>query len=229
MAERWKIEELVFDKITLMVVAKIIKKGLIKTIDFPISTGKEAVVFRVTTDEGFGALKIYKIETTSFINRLEYLQGDYRFKHIKKNLRDIVYLFTKKEYKNLKVAEKAKVNAPLPYYQEKNVLLMSFLGENGVPYKKLLECKELKKDYFFSILEDIKKLYNAGIVHSDVSEFNILIGDKPYLIDFAQGVVKEHVKANEFLERDVRNVLNFFKKKIKLSVSFDWALNYVKS
>ena len=76
MAERWKIEELVFDKITLMVVAKIIKKGLIKTIDFPISTGKEAVVFRVTTDEGFGALKIYKIETTSFINRLEYLQGD---------------------------------------------------------------------------------------------------------------------------------------------------------
>jgi RIO kinase 1 len=232
--ERWKIEELVLDKNALLVISRMMKKGLFKSIDFPISTGKEAVVFRVTVKNGkeptiYGALKVYKIETTSFINRTDYLYGDKRFEHVKKNLKDIVYAFTKKEYKNLVIAEKANVNAPRPFYQEKNVILMSFLGENGIAYTPLYKIKDPDNEYFYSIIEDVKKLYKAGIVHSDLSEFNILIGDKPYLIDFAQGVLLSHPKAEQFLENDINNILRFFKKTGKINMSLQEVLSYVKN
>jgi RIO kinase 1 len=63
-------------------------------------------------------------------------------------------------------------------------------------------------------LESIKKLYQrAGIVHSDLSEYNILNYDgEPVIIDIGQAVVKEHPQADEFLRKDIQNVLNWFKK-----------------
>ncbi|MEM4295425.1 MAG: RIO1 family regulatory kinase/ATPase [Candidatus Anstonellales archaeon] len=229
MAERWKIEELVFDKRALLTIARIMKKNIIANIDFPISTGKEAIVFRAKTKTGFAALKIYKIETTHFIKRTDYLYGDPRFKHVKKSIADIVYAFTKKEYKNLLIAEKAKINAPKAYYQEKNVIVMQFLGIDGLPFPKLAELKEVEKDYFYSIIEDIRKLYKAGLVHSDLSEFNILAGDKPYIIDFAQGVLTSHPYADVFLKKDIENIVTFFNKKANIKMGIEEALNYVKN
>lgn len=229
MAERWKIEELVFDKRALLVIARIMKKNIISSIDFPISTGKEAIVFRAKTKTSFAALKIYKIETTHFIKRTDYLYGDPRFKHIKKSIADIVYAFTKKEYKNLLIAEKAKANAPKPYYQEKNVIAMQFLGMNGLPFPKLAEVKNVEPDNFYSILEDVRKLYKAGLVHSDLSEFNILAGDKPYLIDFAQGVLTSHPYADLFLKKDLENIISFFNKKAKINITLEEAIKYVKN
>ncbi len=76
-----------------------------------------------------------------------------------------------------------------------------------------------------SILEDIKKMYKAGLVHADLSEYNILMGDVPYLIDFGQGVVKEHPHSMKFLERDVAIVLRYFERRginRDLKKTLDW-------
>src|SRR3989338_8496893 len=110
--EREKVESEVFDKETLKSLSKIIKKGIIKSIDFPISTGKEANVFRATTPSGsYVAIKIYKIETTPF--------------------------FRREEYMNLEICEDAGVHAPKPLYVENNVLVLTFIGEEGLPYQTM--------------------------------------------------------------------------------------------
>lgn len=55
-------------------------------------------------------------------------------------------------------------------------------------------------------------MYRAGLVHADISEYNIMMSDPPTLIDFGQGVILSHPRAMEFLERDVRNILKYFAK-----------------
>jgi RIO kinase 1 len=63
----------------------------------------------------------------------------------------------------------------------------------------------------------IDVLYNkAGLVHADLSEFNILYGDQPYVIDMGQSVTKDHPRALPFLMRDIRNINRFFKNRCKV-------------
>ncbi len=211
--EQKKVESEVFDKTSLLALAKLIKKGIIKSVDYPLSTGKEANVFRGTTDAGtYVAIKIYKIETTPFFRRAEYLEGDPRFGKIKNTDREIIIAFARKEFKNLQICEEAQVHAPKPFYQYQNILVMGFLGEEGVPYSTLNLVGPKSEDDLQSLLDDVKRMYKAGLVHADISEYNILLNSKPYLIDFGQGVVTRHLNAEKFLERDVRNLLTYFAK-----------------
>jgi RIO kinase 1 len=212
--ERLKVESEVFDRTSLIDLSKMMKKGIIETVDYPISTGKEANVFRATTADGsFIAIKIYKIETSHFFRRREYLEGDPRFSRMKSSEKEIVKAFARKEFKNLEICEKAGVHAPRPYFLKNNILVMEFLGEGELPYPtmEMLGPKNPEKE-LKSILEDVRRMYRAGLVHADLSEYNILNGDIPYLIDFSEGVVLGHPSASKFLERDVVNILKFYSK-----------------
>jgi RIO kinase 1 len=211
--ERWKIEELVFDRPTLLTIAELMKKGMFDSLDYIISMGKEANVYRATKSDTFVAVKIYKVETAKFFKRHSYIVGDPRFKKIRDNERELVKLFALKEFKNLETAWKAGVPCPQPYHRLNNVVVMEFLGEGGIPYPKLLDV-EVSEEDFWQILEGIRKMFKAGIVHADISEYNILKGDRDYFIDFGQGVSVKHPKAMEFLRRDLGNVVAFFKKRI---------------
>ena len=225
--ERWEIEEFVFDKKTLLTLGRIIKKGIIDSLDYCVSTGKEANVYRATKGEKNLAVKIYKIETTGFERRHRYLEGDWRFKGIRWDERNITYAFARKEFKNLEIAEKAGVHAPKPYYVENNIVVMSFLGEGGLPYQKLKDAKIIREKDLKVILSDIKKMYMAGFVHGDISEYNILLGDVPYMIDFSEGVVKGHPLFEELLERDVRNILSYYEKN-GIKKDFEKTLKWIR-
>lgn len=225
-----KIESEVFDKETLLSLAKIIKKGIIATVDYPISTGKEANVFRATTSNGeFLAIKIYKVETAPFSRKKEYIEGDPRFEKIKHSERELVRFFARKEFKNLEICSNAGVHAPKPIFLEKNIVVMGFLGENGLPYPTMNMAGGPRSEADLeSILDDIKKMYKAGLVHADISEYNILLGPRPYLIDFGQGVVLSHPRSQEFLERDVRNILNYF-SKYGIKRDFEKTIEWIKN
>lgn len=209
--ERNKIESEVFDRATLLALAKIMQKGVIERVEYPISTGKEANVFLATAKEGKSvAVKIYKIETTHFVRKKEYLEGDPRFKKFKGKERDLVFAFAQKEFKNLQICERAGVHAPKPLFFQKNIVVMEFLGREGRAFPTLIEAGPAAGD-LESILLDVKKAYLAGLVHADLSEYNILVHEgAPYLIDWGQGVMLGHKKAQEYLERDVGNILKYF-------------------
>ncbi len=220
--ERWKIESTAFDRRVLLIIYGLIKRGVIRNMDFPISTGKEANVFRATTPTGkFVAVKIYRVETTRFFNKQEYIIGDPRFERIKKDLKNLAYLFAKKEFRNLMICAKAGVISPMPIICKDNVLVMDFLGEGGLPYSKLSQVPTRETD-LEEILEQIRLMYRHGLVHSDLSPYNILAGDKLYLIDFAQGVIEGHPRFEQFLERDVENLLRYFKSDKDPKKVLEW-------
>lgn len=227
--ERRIIEEGVFDRPTLLSLNRMIGRKIIKSLDYPVATGKEANVFRATTENGFLAVKIYRIETSMFRHMGKYIEGDRRFKHLKGGKRNIVFAWAQKEFKNLAICEEAGVHAPKPVLCERNILVMEFLGEEGVPYSTLDDVgSEHPKEDLESILADMKKLYKAGLVHADISEFNIMEGNVPYLIDVGQGVLLDHQMASEFLARDVRNILNYFKRKYGIVKSEEEVLSWIK-
>ncbi len=214
----------VFDKSTLLTIEKLISKKIINIIDFPISTGKEGNVFRaITPKKKYVAIKIFRTSTSTFKHISEYITGDPRFKSYHKNRKDIINIWTKKEFKNLEICKKIGVKVPKPIIFTDNVLVMQYIGnsKNAAPMVKDVII-ENPQEIFKIIINYILLMYNKGkIVHSDLSAFNILYyRKKPYIIDIGQGVMLEHPRSLEFLKRDIDNMVRYFKKyNIKADVN----------
>jgi RIO kinase 1 len=206
----------VFDKSVLHTLEKLISDRYIEIIDFPISTGKEGNVFRgVTEDKKFVAVKIYRTSNATFKHISNYILGDPRFTSIHNSRRDIIYTWTKKEYKNLKRLQEVGVRAPKPIFSVKNILIMQYLGEKNKPAPMLKDVKlKNPQNVFDTLIDYISKMYKKGsMVHADLSAYNVLIyRNKPYLIDLGQAVLLEHPNSHEFLKRDVHNIVGYFRK-----------------
>jgi RIO kinase 1 len=147
-----------------------------------------------------------------------YITGDRRFSHVKKSKKEIIFAWTKKEFSNLVRARDAGVAVPEALVWTRNILVMSFMGAGEIPYPQLRNAHmEDPAPVYRRIIEYIDILYNkAELVHADLSEFNILYGDQPYLIDMGQSVTRDHPQALQFLMRDIRNVNRFFKNRCEI-------------
>jgi len=210
-----EIFEQVFDTATLNAVYELARKKYFEEIEFVIATGKEGNVFRCKAGKGHYALKIYKIETSDFKHMMDYINGDERFKNVRKDKGEIVKAWTKKEYRNLTDLTKAKVRVPLPVAYNRNCLLMEFIGTKGnaSPKAKDTPFKDMNKAYE-TLCEEIAKMYQAKLIHSDLSEYNILNkNEELVIIDVGQAVTTNHPKAKEFFERDLINLSKWFEKK----------------
>ena len=205
----------VFDKQTLLLLGKLISDGIIDQVDFPVSTGKEANIFRGTTPEKkFVAIKIYRTSTMTFKHIASYIEGDPRFAYGYKNRRDIIPEWAKKEYKNLALLRQAKVRAPIPIKCVQNILVMSYIGDAVKPAPLLKDVfLQNPRKIFDEIITFVGRMYKNQVVHADLSAFNILwFRQKPYIIDVGQAVLLDHPSSHEFLIRDIYNVVQFFKK-----------------
>lgn len=220
--KEFKIERKVFDYRTLLAIFNLMKKGHIKTVETIVKEGKESIVLAAKNEDGrWLALKVYRTLYCDFKNMWKYLAGDPRFFNIKKDRWLVVKTWCKREFKNLKIAFDGGVNCPEPIAFSENVLLTSFIGENGTPAPRLVdvvpELEYLQQIYDF-IVEEMKKLAKAKLIHTDLSPYNILVSDKLYLIDFSQAVTEKHPMAKKFLERDVKNI-NFYFKKLGVKIN----------
>ncbi len=212
-----KIESRVFDRRTLLGLNKLMGKGVFDRLESTISMGKEAVVFSALQGGVVNvAVKIYMVETSPFLNKTQYLFGDPRFNKVKHTKWNIICAFARKEFKNLHLAREAGVSVPRPVFVLNNIVVMEFLGEGNVPFPKMAGVRnEVGKEMVEGVLEDVKRMDEKGLVHADLSPYNILVdlkNQKYWIIDFAQGVVKGHPNYAQFLERDVRNINAFLKK-----------------
>jgi len=215
----------VFDEATLMALYELSRKGFIDALGGCFSTGKEANLFHAIAkkdDISEIAVKIYLISTANFNAMKEYILGDPRFIGIKQSRKDIILAWTKKEFKNLKRAEEAGVRVPKPYVTKRNILLMEFIGKDGIPMPQLKEAElthEEAKRIFKRTVEYMNLLYSkAKLVHADLSEYNILVDVntmEPVIIDMGQSVTTDHFHADAYLRRDVANIARFFGKYIK--------------
>ena len=213
-----KIFEDVFDTRTINALKKLNKQELFSKVEALISTGKEANVFKAKKNQENCAIKIYKIETSSFYNMKKYITGDIRFNVVKKQKQNIIFEWTKKEFRNLSTAFKHKVIVPFPIGFYKNVLVLEYLGTNTAPAVTLKnDLHTLKNnidDVFFQIIKNMHNLLeNANLIHADLSEYNMIyFKNKLYFFDMGQSVLKSHPYAKEFYERDITNLTNFLNK-----------------
>src|SRR3989338_5861598 len=206
----------VFDKSTIETLHALASRGYFKTVEFVISTGKEAHVFRAVDSSGsFRAIKIYKIETSDFRKMSKYIEGDPRFKRIKQTKRDLVFAWTRKEFKNLELLNSAGVSVPLPIAFKNNVLIMEFIGKKGEAAKIVKEDSVPAEKFFdFAVGALAKMLFNAELVHSYFSEYNIMNNSgKLVVIDCAQAVLSSHPFSKEFWQRDLKNTANYVSKQ----------------
>lgn len=236
--EQNKVDTGIFDEKTMIYLSKFFNMGIISKLNHPIARGKEADVYlaepgdsELVTGQKNVIVKFFRVETSSFFKMQDYLIGDRRFtkKITRRSKLGIIIEWCKKEFVNLQLAKRAGVNAPIPFAFNGSILTMSFIGKGTDPAPQLKNARlSSPAKVLDRILSDIAALYGEGIVHADVSEYNILMLDGvPYMIDFGQAVVTDHPKAAEFLRRDISNITAYFSKVYGIEKDADAEFRHV--
>ena len=216
-SDEFKVIDGVIDPPTLKALYKLLNRGTIDVIHGTISTGKEANVYTGEDPEGTPvAVKVFRVSTAEMDYMLEYIVGDPRFRRVGRRSRTLIPQWALKEYKNLHRYHDAGVRVPKPIDIQRNVLVMEFIGdvEAGTPASLMKNVEiESPADTFNEIINMIHIGYTkAGLVHADLSEYNILWQDGPVFIDVSQSVLKNHDNASRYLLRDISNITTFFQK-----------------
>ncbi|PSQ04928.1 serine protein kinase RIO [Halobacteriales archaeon QS_4_69_31] len=211
--EQFKVEASVFDDATYAALYKLVQDGHIVAFGGPISTGKEANVYTALgPDETEVAVKVYRINASDFTDMRGYLDGDPRFRGIGSDKKKVVLAWVRKEFANLERARQAGVRVPDPTAVQRNVLVMEYLGTEAGRAKRLSEVDIENPETAFEVVREyMRRLRDAGLVHGDLSEYNVVFHEGQLVVlDLGQAVTVHHPNAREFLERDCENVAAFF-------------------
>ena len=126
------------------------------------------------------AIKVFKTSILIFKDRERYVSGEFRFRkgHCKSNPRKMVKLWAEKEVRNLKRLNMTEglIKAPQPFLLKNNVIVMQFIGEDGIgaPRLKDAEIVDVQQCYV-DVLFIMRRMYQmCKLVHGDFSEYNML-------------------------------------------------------
>jgi RIO kinase 2 len=200
---------LVFGGYDTLALATLTRKGSISALGTQIGEGKESVVYDAL---GLGpvAIKFHRVGGRSFasarLNR-EYMPDDGHCPWLIASKKS-----AEREYLALTSLHPA-VSVPLPIDQNRHTVVMSLVNGQNLNRCRLDEPAMVLDE----ILENVQKAYRAGIIHADLSEYNILMDEgKCVLIDWPQWMETGHRNAQTILERDIDNILAYFLRKYRL-------------
>ncbi len=214
-SDQRKVLEEVFDRVTLLAVEDLIARKDLGELNGVVSAGKEArVYFGEDRQRKPVAVKIYLTSASDFRRRRGYIAGDRRFGKLPSGSRDTIYLWTRKEFRNLQTADAAGVRVPRPIAFLKNILVMEYIGTPPEPAPTFAESEVDESDYDWTLQAMGALWKEAHLVHADFSEFNVFKTDKERLLfDMGSAVLSSHPQAEEFLRRDAANMVRFFRKR----------------
>lgn len=204
----------------------LIDEGLIDTVVRQLMSGKEAMVFVVRCGDETRCAKVYKEAT----NRSFRQAVDYTENRKVKNTRDARAMakgsrFGRKEteaaWQSAEVdalyrLAGAGVRVPKPYNFCDGVLLMELVaddhGDAAPRLNDVVFSPEDALEHHATLIKEVVRMLGAGVVHGDLSEFNILLAaDGPVIIDLPQAVdAAGNNHAKRMLLRDVENLRHFF-------------------
>jgi RIO kinase 1 len=201
-------------------------EGIIAEVLRPLRSGKEAQIYLVTAaDGGERVAKIYKeADSRTFKHRSDYLEGrkvrnsrDQRAmnKHTSYGRSKDEDAWRSAEVEAIYRLRDAGVRVPEPFHFFDGVLIMELVTDGeGHPAPRLGEVPmsaDEARTVFAQLLREVVRMLCAGVVHGDLSDFNVLMGsDGPVLIDFPQWIdASRNQNAREILIRDVDNLTAF--------------------
>lgn len=205
----------------------LVKAEMLEYLGPSIGIGKEADVYEgVTPDDRKVAVKFHRIGRTSFRDTKR--KREYLADHDHTSWLYQSRLAAETEYEALSLMHEAGVQTPNPIYQNRHTIIMQYI--KGIELSEILVI-ENAEIFLMEILDNLKKAYEAGVIHSDISEYNILIDDKTevWIIDWPQYITSDHPNADETLERDIKNITYFFERKHNIDMTLEEAVEYVKN
>ena len=200
--------------------------GLIDGVLRQLMSGKEAMVFVVRCGAETRCAKVYKeANKRSFRQAVDYTENrktknSRRARAIEKRTRygrkAQEEAWQSAEVDALYRLAAAGVRVPTPYNFHEGVLLMEMVADgNGEPAPRLNDVvftAEEARDHHRTLMTQVVRMLCAGVVHGDLSEFNVLAGSAgPVIIDLPQAVdAAGNNHAKSMLERDVHNLTTYF-------------------
>lgn len=211
---------LVFTGYDTLALHSLVKKGTISAIGSLIGEGKESVVY-----EALGlcpvAIKFHRVGQRSFSaarSKREYMPGEGHVPWIFASR-----LSAEREFAALTALQQT-VSVPLPVAMNRHAVVMSLIAGPNLNRCPLDDPQNMLD----TIIKNVRAAYKAGVIHADLSEFNIMVQDgKPIIIDWPQWVEAGHPNAEQILLKDLTTILTFFKRKHHISSTPEDALRCV--
>jgi RIO kinase 1 len=199
--------------------------GLLDEVIRPLMSGKEASVYLVRSRGELCVAKVYKeAQNRSFRQRSAYAEGrqvrNSRQRRAMEKGSKYGKALLEAEWQNSEVQalyrlHQAGVRVPVPYHHADNVLLMELVVDaQGEPGPRLYDLRFMRQEALelhVKLIREVVYMLCAGLVHGDLSEYNILMdANGPVIIDLPQATDAAHNRNSEriFL-RDVKNLAMF--------------------
>jgi len=202
----------------------LVKAGIIDSFGKTLGVGKEADVYDALSRDGKRiAVKFHRLGRISF--RQTRRKRGYIREHSTWLFQS--HVSAEKEFQAMQLVYKNGVSVPEPISQNRHVIAMGMIeGAELSKYKEIRKPEKILKE----ILRNVRKAYlKAHVIHADISEYNIILKPDGHIliIDWPQYVMTDHVNAEKLLERDLKNILTFFKRKFNVEVEAAEACDYV--
>ncbi len=204
----------------------LVEDGLVDDVVRQLKSGKEATVYVVQCGDEIRCAKIYKeANQRGFHQAVNYTEGrkvknSRQARAMEKGSRygrkEQEAAWQHAEVEALYKLAAAGVRVPHPFGFYEGVLLMELVAdENGQPAPRLNDLEltpEQAREFHFFLIRQVVLMLCAGIVHGDLSEFNVLVDARgPVIIDLPQAVdAAANNNASRMLERDVENLAVYF-------------------
>ena len=204
----------------------LVEEGLIDEVIGQLMSGKEATVYVVRCGDDIRCAKAYKeVDQRSFRKNVSYQEGR-KVKNSRqaramekgsrygRKMQEEVWQSA--EVDSLYRLAAAGVRVPRPHLCFEGVLLMDLVLDadgNAAPRLNDVELSEaLALEYHALLINQVVRMLCAGLIHGDLSEYNILVGETgPVIIDLPQAVdAAGNSHGAEMLERDVNNLRTYF-------------------
>lgn len=217
----------------------LIEDGLVDEVLRSLKSGKEATVYVVSSRGEICCAKVYKeVEKRSFRSQTKYQEGrnERNSRRARAMTRGSSYGRKEQEsaWQNAEVdalyrLANAGVRVPAPYGCFDGVLLMELVTDaEGFAAPRLNDVElsaEQAREYHAFMMMEVVRMLCAGVVHGDLSEFNVLLGAQgPVIIDLPQAVnAAGNNHAFSMLERDVNNMAEYFSQFAPELLNTDYA------
>lgn len=204
----------------------LVRDGLVDEVLRPLKSGKEAAVYVVLSEGEIRCAKVYKdVNKRGFHKQALYQEGrkvrnSRQARAMEKNSRfgrqQQEEVWQNAEVDALYRLASAGVRVPQPYNFVEGVLLMELVtDEHGSAAPRLNDLelsREQALEYHGLLIKEVVRMLCAGLVHGDLSEYNILVdANGPVIIDLPQAVdAAANNNAARMLERDVDNLADYF-------------------
>ena len=216
----------------------LVRDGLVDEVVSRLMSGKEADVYVVQSKGEICCAKVYKeARTRSFSQLAQYQEGrkgrnSRQARAMQKNTRygrkETEEAWKNAEVDALRTLAEAGVRVPQVYNYVAGILLMEFVADadgNAAPRLNDLRLTGAKaREYHRELIKEVVLMLCAGIIHGDLSEYNVLVGrDGLVIIDLPQAVnASGNNNARSMLERDVGNITAYFGRFAPELISTDY-------